>query len=354
MRTALDWADGLGLDAVVVGLGDQPVVETDAWRRGRGRRRRASRSRSPCTPAERGNPVRLDRAVWPLLAATGDAGARRLMADRPELVGEIRCQGAARRHRHAGGSRAMELTNDFRVGVPVAQAWDVLTDVERIAPCMPGAQLEEVDGDEYRGVVKVKVGPITAAYKGVARFIELDAEAHRAVLRAEGRETRGPGQRQRHHHGHADRRRRRHACAGPHRADRHRSGGAVRPGRDGRRLVEAPRPVRGVPRGDRARGRPTGSHPGRRARARAGRRAPAAAGPPRPPCPPRPTRLPPRWRAWRRHQQSRCAASNRGRPHRSTWSAPRAAPSPSEWLGRSWRVVALGWLVRVLLKRRRG
>ncbi|MGH9186261.1 MAG: SRPBCC family protein, partial [Acidimicrobiales bacterium] len=87
----------------------------------------------------------------------------------------------------------MELTNDFRVGVPIGQAWDVLTDVERIAPCMPGAQLQEVEGDEHRGVVKVKVGPITAQYKGAARFVELDADTHRAVLRAEGRETRGQG-----------------------------------------------------------------------------------------------------------------------------------------------------------------
>jgi carbon monoxide dehydrogenase subunit G len=87
----------------------------------------------------------------------------------------------------------MELTNDFRVGVPVEQAWAVLTDVELIAPCMPGAQLQEVEGDEYRGIVKVKVGPITAQYKGAARFVERDDAAHKAVLRAEGRDTRGQG-----------------------------------------------------------------------------------------------------------------------------------------------------------------
>ena len=56
----------------------------------------------------------------------------------------------------------MELTNEFRVSVPIDEAWAVLTDVERIAPCLPGAQLQEVEGDEYRGIVKVKVGPITA------------------------------------------------------------------------------------------------------------------------------------------------------------------------------------------------
>ena len=87
----------------------------------------------------------------------------------------------------------MELTNEFRVGVPVNEAWAVLTAVERIAPCLPGAQLEEVHGEEYRGVVKIKVGPITAQYKGKATFIEQDAVAHRAVLRAEGRDTRGQG-----------------------------------------------------------------------------------------------------------------------------------------------------------------
>ena len=87
----------------------------------------------------------------------------------------------------------MELTNDFRVGATPATAWHVLTDVERIAPCMPGAQLQEVDGDEYRGIVKVKVGPITAQYKGAASFVEKDEASLRATLRAEGRETRGQG-----------------------------------------------------------------------------------------------------------------------------------------------------------------
>lgn len=87
----------------------------------------------------------------------------------------------------------MELTNDFRVALPVDEAWVILTDLERIAPCMPGAQLQEVEGDEYRGIVKIKVGPITAQYKGVATFTSMDDVAHVAVLRAEGRETRGQG-----------------------------------------------------------------------------------------------------------------------------------------------------------------
>jgi uncharacterized protein len=87
----------------------------------------------------------------------------------------------------------MELTNDFEVAVPVDEAWAVLTDIERIAPCMPGAQLQEVEGDEYRGIVKVKVGPITAQYKGKATFVEKDDTGHVAVLKADGRDTRGQG-----------------------------------------------------------------------------------------------------------------------------------------------------------------
>ncbi len=87
----------------------------------------------------------------------------------------------------------MELTNSFKVAVAPTDAWDVLTDVERIAPCLPGAQLQEVAGDEYRGIVKVKVGPITAQYKGSATFVEQDKGAGRAVLKAEGRDIRGQG-----------------------------------------------------------------------------------------------------------------------------------------------------------------
>jgi uncharacterized protein len=87
----------------------------------------------------------------------------------------------------------MELSNEFEVAVPVEQAWAVLTDVERIAPCLPGAQLQEVEGDVYKGVVKVKVGPITAQYKGTASFVEKDDVAHKAVLSASGRDTRGQG-----------------------------------------------------------------------------------------------------------------------------------------------------------------
>jgi carbon monoxide dehydrogenase subunit G len=87
----------------------------------------------------------------------------------------------------------VELNNDFEVNAPVDKAWAILTDVEKIAPCLPGAQLQEVEGDEYRGIVKVKVGPIAVQYKGAAVFVEKDDANHRAVLKAEGRDTKGAG-----------------------------------------------------------------------------------------------------------------------------------------------------------------
>ncbi|MBM3660388.1 MAG: carbon monoxide dehydrogenase [Actinobacteria bacterium] len=87
----------------------------------------------------------------------------------------------------------MKIEDQFRVDVPIDEAWRVLLDVERIAPCMPGAQLQEIEGDEYRGVVKVKVGPITAQYKGAAKIVEADEAARRIVLKGEGRDTRGQG-----------------------------------------------------------------------------------------------------------------------------------------------------------------
>ncbi len=87
----------------------------------------------------------------------------------------------------------MELNNAFEVDRPIGEAWALLTDIERIAPCMPGAQLEEIEGDEFRGSVKVKVGPITAQYKGAANFVEKDEVAHKAVIKGTGRDSRGQG-----------------------------------------------------------------------------------------------------------------------------------------------------------------
>ena len=87
----------------------------------------------------------------------------------------------------------MDLVNEFVVPRPIDRTWQILTDVELIAPCLPGAQLKEVEGDTYRGVVKVKVGPILAQFAGQARFAELDATNHRAVLDARGKEATGKG-----------------------------------------------------------------------------------------------------------------------------------------------------------------
>lgn len=87
----------------------------------------------------------------------------------------------------------MELMSSFTVAEPVDRAWAVITDLERVAPCLPGAALLGVEGDDYRGAVKVKVGPVTARYEGVARFAQRDDDKHHAVLRAEGRDTRGQG-----------------------------------------------------------------------------------------------------------------------------------------------------------------
>ncbi|HEX9032263.1 MAG TPA: SRPBCC domain-containing protein [Streptosporangiaceae bacterium] len=87
----------------------------------------------------------------------------------------------------------MELEHSFTVPVPRSRAWDVLLDVERVAPCMPGATLDSVDGDEIHGRIKVKVGPINMTYAGTARFVERDAEAGVVTLEASGKETKGAG-----------------------------------------------------------------------------------------------------------------------------------------------------------------
>ena len=87
----------------------------------------------------------------------------------------------------------MKLDNEFTVGVPVNQAWAVLTALELIAPCMPGAQLTGVNDGVYTGKVKIKVGPVTAEYAGTAKFTEKDEATHRAVIDARGRDSRGNG-----------------------------------------------------------------------------------------------------------------------------------------------------------------
>ncbi|MEU8247725.1 SRPBCC family protein [Nonomuraea sp. NPDC048916] len=87
----------------------------------------------------------------------------------------------------------MKIDNEFTVGVPVERAWEVLTDLEAIAPCMPGAQLTGVEDEVYTGKIKVKVGPVVSQYSGTARFLEKDVVNHRAVIDAKGRDSRGAG-----------------------------------------------------------------------------------------------------------------------------------------------------------------
>ncbi len=87
----------------------------------------------------------------------------------------------------------MDLNHSFTVKRPIDETWTVLTNLERLAPCLPGAELQEVHGDVYKGVVKIKVGPITAQFKGEAQFAEQDAAGYKAVLKASGRDTGGKG-----------------------------------------------------------------------------------------------------------------------------------------------------------------
>ena len=92
---------------------------------------------------------------------------------------------------------AEQLINEFTVNRPIDEAWPIICDVERIAPCLPGAQLQEIvqteDGEEYRGAVKVKLGAIATEFKGAANFVERDDAAHTALLKGKGRDTKGRG-----------------------------------------------------------------------------------------------------------------------------------------------------------------
>ena len=87
----------------------------------------------------------------------------------------------------------MKIQNEIEVAAPPEELFDVLSDVERVAPLLPGATLEGKEGDAYTGAVKLKIGPITASYRGRLRFLELDEESHRAVMEASAQETNGQG-----------------------------------------------------------------------------------------------------------------------------------------------------------------
>ena len=87
----------------------------------------------------------------------------------------------------------MKINNEFTVSVPIQEAWEIMLDLERVAPCLPGAAIQGSEDDEYQGTMKVKIGPITANYKGTVKVEEADEENHRAVFEATGRDARGQG-----------------------------------------------------------------------------------------------------------------------------------------------------------------
>ncbi len=87
----------------------------------------------------------------------------------------------------------MEITNSFTVDAPIDEAWELLTDIPQIAPCLPGAKLTDHTDEVYSGGIKIKVGPVTAEYKGSAEFVEKDEAARKVILNGKGRDTRGAG-----------------------------------------------------------------------------------------------------------------------------------------------------------------
>ena len=92
-----------------------------------------------------------------------------------------------------GTATTMDLTNSFTVPADIGTAWATLLDVEAIAPCMPGAKLDSVDGDDFSGTVKVKLGPVSLTYGGDAKFLEKNQDKYVAVIEGTGKETRGTG-----------------------------------------------------------------------------------------------------------------------------------------------------------------
>lgn len=87
----------------------------------------------------------------------------------------------------------MKIENSFTVDAPIKEAWELLTNIPEIAPCLPGAKLTDETDGVYSGGIKVKVGPVTSEYKGSAEFVEKDAENYKAVINGKGRDTRGAG-----------------------------------------------------------------------------------------------------------------------------------------------------------------
>jgi carbon monoxide dehydrogenase subunit G len=85
----------------------------------------------------------------------------------------------------------VQLNNEFSVDIPVAEVWELLIDLERVIPCMPGGALIGRDGDSVRGAMKIKIGPVGANFEGAAKFLELDEVARTATIEAAGDDPRG-------------------------------------------------------------------------------------------------------------------------------------------------------------------
>lgn len=219
LRAGITAVRAHGCPAVVVALVDQPLIGpvavqrlTAAWRHG------AVVAVATYDGHPR-NPVLFDAAAWNEVDrwADGDQGARGLLRARPEWVQAVPCDAVASPRDidtiddlrvlqtaadpnpvgsddvEASKEQTMELNHSFTVPVGVEKAFEVLTDIERIAPCMPGAAIESVDGDDFTGKVKVKVGPMQVTYRGKATYAELDRDNHSAVIEARAQETRGSG-----------------------------------------------------------------------------------------------------------------------------------------------------------------
>ena len=164
---------------------------------------------------------------------------------------------------------AEQLINEFTVNRPIDEAWTIITDVERIAPCLPGAELQEIEGEVYRGVVKVKLGAISSQFKGEANFLDRDDATHRAVIKGVGRDTGGRGNASAEITAQAESlsptstRVHRH-----HRPAHHRQGRPVRPRHHGRRQLQADGTVRQQPERDARRAGPRRVPPPRSPRPR--------------------------------------------------------------------------------------